>query len=59
MKTSKGVDIMDMGIKMGLNGIDNAKIAFNQVRVPRENLLNKFNDVTPEGDFLSEQKRNS
>ncbi len=30
-----------MGYKMGLNGVDNAKLAFHNVRVPRENLLNK------------------
>ena len=34
-----------MGIKMGLNGIDNAKISFDNVRVPRENLLNKESEV--------------
>ena len=34
-----------MGIKMGLNGIDNAKISFDHVRVPRENLLNKDSEV--------------
>ena len=35
-----------MGIKMGLNGIDNAKISFDNVRVPRENLLNKESEVS-------------
>ena len=30
---------------MGLNGIDNAKISFDNVRVPRENLLNKESEV--------------
>ena len=34
-----------MGIKMGLNGIDNAKVSFDNVRVPRENLLNKDSEV--------------
>ena len=40
-----GVTIHDMGYKMGLNGIDNAKISFDNVRVPRENLLNKESEV--------------
>ena len=40
-----GLTIHDMGIKMGLNGIDNAKISFDNVRVPRENLLNKESEV--------------
>ncbi len=30
---------------MGLNGVDNAKLTFSNVRVPRENLLNKHSDV--------------
>lgn len=38
---------------MGLNGVDNAKLTFDNVRVPRENLLNKWSDVTPEGKFES------
>merc|ERR1719471_2824660 len=53
MKTMPGVTIEDMGYKMGLNGVDNAKLSFDNVRVPRENLLNKYSDVTPEGKFVS------
>ena len=37
-----GVRVEDMGHKMGLNGVDNAKLVFDNVRVPRENLLNRF-----------------
>ncbi len=37
-----GCTVEDMGHKMGLNGVDNAKISFDNVRVPRENLLNKW-----------------
>lgn len=49
MKPFKGVTIEDMGWKMGLNGIDNGKLMFNQVRVPRVSMLNKINDVTEDG----------
>merc|ERR1712180_388566 len=35
-----GVTVEDMGFKMGLNGADNAKLTFDNVRVPRTNLLN-------------------
>ena len=42
MKTMPGVTIEDMGYKMGLNGVDNAKLSFDNVRIPRENLLNKY-----------------
>lgn len=37
-----GVRVEDMGHKMGLNGVDNAKLFFDNVRVPRENLLNRW-----------------
>lgn len=40
-----------MGWKMGLNGVDNGKLKFENVRIPRENLLNKINDVLPDGKF--------
>jgi len=53
MKPCQGVTIEDMGFKMGLNGIDNAKLSFNHVKIPRENMLNKINDVTEEGEFKS------
>lgn len=37
-----GVRVEDMGHKIGLNGVDNAKLLFDNVRVPRENLLNRL-----------------
>ena len=39
------VRVEDMSYKMGLNGVDNAKLGFDNVRVPRENLLNKYSDI--------------
>ncbi|MGW7433802.1 acyl-CoA dehydrogenase family protein [Streptomyces sp. NPDC054861] len=48
-----GVHIEDDGRKMGLNGVDNGRIRFDEVRVPREALLNRFADVTPEGVYES------
>ena len=41
MRTLPGVTVVDMGYKMGLNGVDNARLSFNNVRVPRTNLLNR------------------
>ncbi|MFI8252054.1 acyl-CoA dehydrogenase family protein [Streptomyces filamentosus] len=49
----EGVEIEDDGLKMGLNGVDNGRIRFHGVRVPREALLNRFADVTPEGAYVS------
>ena len=34
-----------MGPKIGFNGVNNAGLAFNQVRVPRTELLNRCIDV--------------
>ncbi len=48
-----GVGIEDDGRKMGLNGVDNGRIWFDGVRVPREALLNRFADVTPAGVYES------
>jgi hypothetical protein len=41
----KGVEIRDCGYKVGLNGVDNGAIAFHGVRIPRENLLDRFAQV--------------
>jgi acyl-CoA oxidase len=48
-----GVRIEDDGEKVGLNGVDNGRIWFSQVRVPREALLNRFAEVSPEGVYSS------
>ena len=49
-----GVRIEDDGQKMGLNGVDNGRIWFDGVRVPRTALLNQFADVTPSGVYESD-----
>lgn len=48
-----GVTIEDCGRKMGLNGVDNGKIHYNNVRVPYDNLLDKFCSVDENGKFAS------
>jgi acyl-CoA oxidase len=48
-----GVTIRDCGKKMGLNGVDNGIIRFNHVRIPYDNLLDRFARVTPDGKFDS------
>ena len=49
-----GVTITDMGMKMGVNGVDNGALQFDKVRVPRENLMNRYCDVDEKGNFTSE-----
>ena len=58
LKTMPGVTVEDMGHKMGVNGVDNAKLSFDNVRVPRENLLNRFSDVQEDGTFTTDIKSN-
>ena len=48
-----GIEVEDCGEKVGLNGIDNGRLSFDHVRIPRENLLNRFADVTPAGVYQS------
>src|ERR1700753_2791497 len=48
-----GVLIEDCGRKGGLNGVDNGRLTFDDVRVPREALLNRFGDVDADGHYTS------
>nr|XP_017241863.1 PREDICTED: acyl-coenzyme A oxidase 3, peroxisomal-like isoform X3 [Daucus carota subsp. sativus] len=47
------VRIADCGHKIGLNGVDNGRIWFDNLRIPRENLLNSVADVSQDGQYLS------
>jgi acyl-CoA oxidase len=53
-KTLPGVTLEDNGMKMGLNGVDNGRIWFNHVKIPRAEMLNHFANVTAEGQYRSE-----
>jgi acyl-CoA oxidase len=48
-----GISIGDCGHKMGLNGVDNGTIIFNQVIIPKENMLDRFASVNEAGEFES------
>lgn len=48
-----GVTVGDCGPKMGLNSIDNGFIILKNVRIPKNNLLNRFSDVDDNGKFVT------
>ncbi len=48
-----GIGGEDDGLKGGLNGIDNGRLWFDHVRVPRRDLLNKYGDVAADGTYSS------
>lgn len=52
-KVLPNVRIQDMGWKQSCNGVDNGKLFFDGLRVPRTALLNKFSEVDEKGVFTS------
>ena len=46
-----GIEVGEVGEKLGYNSVDNGFLAFNHVRVPRKALLSRFMNITKEGDF--------
>lgn len=48
-----GVLVGDIGEKIGLNGIDNGFVMFNNYRISKDCLLNRTGDVTDEGTYES------
>eukprot|EP00062_Callorhinchus_milii_P009304 gi/632952944/ref/XP_007892130.1/ PREDICTED: acyl-coenzyme A oxidase-like protein [Callorhinchus milii] len=52
-KVYPGVTAVDMRHKEGLNGVDNGILFFDSVRIPKENLLNKFGSVSQHGVYES------
>ena len=48
-----GVTIGDDGPKAGLNGVDNGRLTFDHVRVPRDNLLDRYGQVAEDGTYTS------
>lgn len=55
MKTHKplpGIDVGDIGPKYGYNSKDNGFLLMNNVRIPRDNMLNRYISVTREGEFV-------
>ena len=52
-QTLPGVTVTDNGPKGGLPGVDNGTLAFDHVRVPKDNLLGAFGDIDQTGTYVS------
>ena len=48
-----GIRTEDNGQKLGLNGVDNGRLWFDHVRVPRVEMLDRFAQVAPDGAYIS------
>ncbi len=48
-----GIGGEDDGVKGGLNGIDNGRLHFSHVRIPRTNLLDRYGSVAADGTYDS------
>ncbi len=48
-----GITITDDGQKGGLNGVDNGRFTFEQTRIPRDYLLDRYGHVEPDGTYTS------
>lgn len=49
----KGVKIGDMGPKIGLNGVDNGFLVFDNYRISKALLMNRNADITPDGQYVA------
>ncbi|MFF5214583.1 acyl-CoA dehydrogenase [Micromonospora sp. NPDC000442] len=52
-KPLPGVTIGDAGPKAGLLGVDNGRLSFDHVTVPRDMLLDRYGQVTEDGTYSS------
>lgn len=54
-----GIEVGDIGPKMGYNGVDNGWLRFNHVLIPRDAMLMRFAQVTKDGRYVPPPKSNS
>lgn len=53
-----GVIVGDLGEKIGLNGLDNGFVSFNNYRIPKHFLLSRTGDISDDGQYISPIKNN-
>ncbi|KAI9909705.1 hypothetical protein PsorP6_014786 [Peronosclerospora sorghi] len=47
-----GIEVGDIGPKVGFNAVDNGYCAFHKIRIPREQMLMRYAKVLPDGTFV-------
>lgn len=47
-----GIEVGDIGPKVGFNAVDNGYCAFHQIRIPRENMMMRYTKVLPDGTLV-------
>lgn len=47
-----GIELGDIGPKVGFNAIDNGYAVFHHVRIPRRNMMMRYARVLPDGTFV-------
>ncbi|CAI5730645.1 unnamed protein product [Hyaloperonospora brassicae] len=50
-----GIEVGDIGPKVGFNAVDNGYCAFHRIRIPRKNMLMRHAKVLPDGTFVKPQ----
>lgn len=48
-----GIKIGEIGCKLGMNGANNGYLGFENVRIPRTNMLMKHSKVLPDGTYVT------
>lgn len=54
-----GVEVGDIGSKMGYNGVDNGFLRFDHVHVPRDAMLMRYSSVKKDGTYIPPPVQNS
>lgn len=50
-KPLPGIEVGDVGEKLGYDMMDNCYLSFNQVRIPRTDMFSRFVEIDKEGNF--------
>jgi len=58
-QTLDGIEVGDIGEKLGFRSVDNGYLRFNNVRVPWDQLLMRYFEIDEKGNVLTEDSQNA